>query len=198
MGAISLTLIIIGVNHHFQKMKPNSSGSLSLEKNQYSEIQSILNGLGDTYKVEQLTNYQSGAQIDAAEYNRLYTKYREEDGMSEEEADKKAEEKAGKVVGKTEAFVYTDKTQQWEIYQMIMKANDYDLSDKEAQDLYKSWVIEEKQHGGNPFLRKLNGLKKDHWSKWLSNEKVTWKNHINKIYGDRDKYFDQFLNPGQD
>ena len=172
-------------------------GSLSLEKNQYSEIQSILNGLGDTYKVEQLTNYQSGAQIDAAEYNRLYTKYREEDGMSKEEADKKAEEKAGKVVGKTEAFVYTDKTQQWEIYQMIMKANDYKLSDKEAKKLYNNWVNEISQHGGGNYS--WSGKEEeDYWSKWLSNEKVTWKNHINKIYGDRDKYFDQFLNPGQD
>jgi hypothetical protein len=171
---------------------------LSLGKNQYSEIQSILNGLGDTYKVKQLTNYQSGAQIDAAAYNKLLIKYIEEDGMTEDDAITKAEEKTGKIVGKEGGFVYTDKTQEWEIYQMIMKANDYDLSDKEARDLYTSWVIEEKQHGGNAFLRKFNGLKEDHWSNWLLNEKVTWKKNIQKIYGDRDKYYSQFLNPEQD
>jgi hypothetical protein len=170
-------------------------GEYSLSKNKYSEIQSILNGLGDTYGISALKNYQGGAQIDSVKYNELYTKYIKEDGMSEEAAEEKADEKAGKIVGKEGGFVYTDKTQQWEIFKMIMNDNKlYDLSDKEAQKLYNGWVKEIHYNGDNNLSWGGEEVK-DYWSKWLGNEKVTWQNDINKIYGDQAKYFEQFLKP---
>lgn len=161
---------------------------LSLKGNKFSEIQGLLNGLGDTYGVDAFKNYQSGAQVDAAKYNELYTKYIGE-GMTEDEADIKASETSGKITMKTSPFVYTDKTQQWKIYQMIMKANDYDLSEKEAKELYNSWVNDINQHGGSNYSWSgMLDVEEDHWSNWLLNEKSTLSQMMNKKMNAAAKY----------
>ena len=167
--------------------------SFALKNGDATQLQTKLNWISKTYGVDAFKNSRTDAEVDADVYNEKVASYIE-DGMTEEEADAKATEESIKIIG--DNFTYTDKTPDWKVFKMIMKANDYNLSDKEAQDLYKSWVIDEKQHGGNAFLRKLNGLEENHWSNWLLNEKNNLKTIMdNKLGADP---FDQFLNPGQD
>ena len=154
---------------------------LSLRRGDATAIQTKLNWINDNFNVPELKNSRTDIEPDEAETARR-VEYHIGRGDDPETAAAKASMESLKVFG--DDFTYTDKTQDWKIFKMIMNNNYYDdLSDEEAKKLYTGWLLEEGYKGGNGWAMVANELESDHWSSWLLNE----KNSLGKIMNDKSK-----------
>jgi len=86
-------------------------------------------------------------------------------------------------------FIYTDKTQDYEIFSTILKSKGFSISDEEAKKLYRGYLFDIKYQGVAPdFLYEQNGLEKGYYANWLNTEKAKLEKSINAAISKYDSY----------
>ena len=89
-----------------------------------------------------------------------------------------------------DGFTYTDKTQDYEIFSVLLKSKGFKISDEEAKKLYRSYVLDVKYQGqGGQGWYLMNGVERGYYANWLSTEKAKLQKSINAKISSRANKF---------